>query len=58
MSRIGYGPFEINDTFDLSKVEEIKKNLLSIETIFDKNKKLIFDKNMEKEYYQGENFLF
>ena len=56
LSRISYGPFEINDAFDLSKVEEIEKNLISIETIFDKNKKLIFDKDTENEYYQGKVF--
>ena len=32
------------------------KNLISTETIFDKNKKLIFDKDLEKEYYQGKVF--
>tara|TARA_B100000676_G_scaffold283190_1_gene309696 strand:+ start:6652 stop:7536 length:885 start_codon:yes stop_codon:yes gene_type:complete len=56
LTRVNYGPFEINDTFDISKIEEIKKNLFSMGTIFSKNKKLIFDKDMEKEYYQGKVF--
>ena len=56
LSRISYGPFVIKDASNLNNFEEIMKNLISTETIFDKNKKLIFDKDLEKEYYQGKVF--
>ncbi len=56
LSRISYGPFVIKDASNLNNFEEIMKNLISTETIFYKNKKLIFDKDLEKEYYQGKVF--
>ena len=56
LSRINYGPFEIKDSINIENINPIEKKLISIDSIFLSNKKLVFDVDMEKSYYNGKVF--
>ena len=56
LSRINYGPFQIKNSIDLKDFEEIENKLLSTDLIFSDNKKLLFDIQMENNYYNGKVF--
>ena len=56
LSRINYGPFEIKDSINIENINPIEKKLISIDSIFLNNKKIVFDDDMEKSYYNGKVF--
>ena len=56
LSRINYGPFEIKDSINIENINPIEKKLISIDSIFLSNKKIVFDDDMEKSYYNGKVF--
>ena len=56
LSRINYGPFEIKDSINVENINPIEKKLISIDSIFLNNKKIVFDDDMEKSYYNGKVF--
>ena len=56
LSRINYGPFKIKDSINIENINPIEKKLISIDSIFLNNKKIVFDDDMEKSYYNGKVF--
>tara|TARA_B100001996_G_scaffold109221_5_gene82629 strand:- start:4369 stop:5253 length:885 start_codon:yes stop_codon:yes gene_type:complete len=56
LSRINYGPFVIKDSINIQNINELEKKLISVDSIFFDNKKLVFDNESEQLYFNGTVF--
>ena len=56
LSRINYGPFNINDSINIQNIYELEKKLIAIDSLFLSNNKLVFDIETEQSYFNGAVF--
>lgn len=56
LSRINYGPFNINDSINIQNINELEKKLIAIDSIFLSNNKLVFNTETEQSYFNGTVF--